>query len=434
MNLLQSLLLIAILNLVYQAGFFVMSRWLRVSNDHYFLGYGRSLFTFRAGGVKFSMGWYIPIFFLARIYTVTDGQKSAMIYPWEFANRTLGRRLLATWGGAMALIFFAWTFFTYDAFVKPYSVITREDVNRYGIEPNQTAKEAGFRSGDKILQINSREYELFDDLIKPTALLPNGAVYTVQRGDSVLDITISPQMAKTFVPDPENFRLSLRMPFEVLSVIPGTPADAAAIQPGDLITKANGREAILSLDNVHNERYKGTDTVLLEIERIQDGRTSVQTKYIVMPETLAKDGAFVEGSVALGIKTKLLFSRTHRSRTFFQAAGEGVSIISKFFTSSLRGISQVTYKASRSEIEPIAITPAIRSFAHHVSTRALIVWIYNILPLPYSLFWETIALFYEGITWKKYPESLFRWSWIAGLVVFVAFVLFTFVKDLLALF
>jgi len=44
---LQTILLIALLNIVYLVGFFGLSIWLNVAETEYFLGFNRPLFRFR---------------------------------------------------------------------------------------------------------------------------------------------------------------------------------------------------------------------------------------------------------------------------------------------------------------------------------------------------------------------------------------------------
>jgi regulator of sigma E protease len=429
MDLLESLLLLATLNVVYQVSFFFVSCWLRITHDHYFLGYGKALFAFRVRSVTFSIGWYIPIFLLARIYTVSaEGKKSAMIYPWEFTDRPLWRRWLATWSGVTALIVCAWIVYIVHAVSETDAVITREDLNHYGIDPTDAAKEVGFRAGDKVMRLNGQEYDTYEDLFKPR---PNDAVYTIQRGDSVFDITISFEQAMTLMSTSGKFLFSPRVPFRVQRVDPGTPAEAAGVLPGDRITKLDGLP-VASLGDLQTLVQKDTGSYAeLEIERDESSQKVMLKKTVTWPDSMV-DGI---AQRRLGIFSEPILPYTYRSRTLFQAVGMGTTYVSKFFTTSMRVTYLMIFPRAQSKLSgPIGIAPAQRTFGQRFTTGALNVWVFNILPLPFTVFWETIALLYEGITRKKYPESVFRWSWIAGLVVFVTFVLFTLVKDLMKLF
>jgi regulator of sigma E protease len=429
MDLLERLLLLVTLNLVYQASFFMASCWVRVTHDHYFLGYGKALFTFRVRGVTFSIGWYIPIFLLARIYTVSaDGKKSAMIYPWEFTDRPLWRRWLATWSGVTALIVCAWVVYIVHAVSETDAVITREDLNHYGIDPADAAKEVGFRAGDKVVRLNGQEYDTYEDLFRPGS---HDAIYTVQRGDSVFDITISFERAMTLMSTSGKFLFSPRVPFRVQRVAPGTPAAAAGILPGDRITKLDGMP-IASLGDLQTLVQKDTGSYAeLEIERNENSQKVMLKKTVTWPDSMV-DGI---AHRRLGISSELLFPYTYRSRTLFQTVGMGTTFVSKFITTSLRATYLMVFPRAQNKLSgPIGIASVQQTFGQRFTSGALTVWVFNILPLPFTVFWETIALLYEGITRKKYPESVFRWTWRASLAMVVAFALFTFVKDIVKLF
>lgn len=95
------------------------------------------------------------------IYTVTnDGQR--MKYPWEFFGQSIFRRFVATPGGAIGLMVSAILIFTAQTYFLPDYIISKEEVNKHGIEPSQWARQSGFVSGDKILAVNGKDYEAFE--------------------------------------------------------------------------------------------------------------------------------------------------------------------------------------------------------------------------------------------------------------------------------
>lgn len=56
--------------------------------------------------------------------------------------------------------------------------------------------------------------------------------------------------------------------------------------------------------------------------------------------------------------------------------------------------------------------------------------LWNLLPLPKSALWEIVALVYEGVAKKTYPDAAFRISTNIGWFIIMAAMVWIFVNDL----
>ena len=422
--LLLVILSIVLLNIVYLTGFFTISILLNVTEAHYFLGYNPRLLKFRIRNTTFNIGFYIPIVGLSPIYTLTDdGQR--MKYPWEFKQHSLGRRFIATFGGAIALlitgiiIFIAQTYFTAD------SIITKEEINRHGIYPSEWAIQSGFLPGDKIVAVNGKDYQEFGDLINPKILSAPEVSYTVIRDGKELQIRVK-DMAN-YLTRRGQFFISLYAPFEIAEVMPGSPADHAGIRPGDRITKVNGQPVIKFEEFANAIRADDDEAITLLVERkMADG-----SKLLSVDVTPDYEGK-------LGIRPRELINYTEQKNSLWQAVTKGSYRAFATLRSNIVAFAKVIsgHFAPRESLSgPIGIVDVSRmSFWWITGFYALWYSFWNLLPLPKSAFWEMIPLVYEGITKKKYSYSAFKTSLLVSWVVFGGVFVWTLISDIVRLF
>jgi serine protease Do len=165
------------------------------------------------------------------------------------------------------------------------------------VEPKSPAAEAGIQRGDVILAMNGRNidsYTTFRDQI--AALRPGTRVQlTISREGQTLERTVTlgerptetARAAPRPTPTPEEPRQTLGVEVQNLSqglaqrfgyqmgqgvivtaVAPESPADAAGIQPGDLITSVN-RQPVTSVDEFARaiRQARGAGKALLHVQR-----------------------------------------------------------------------------------------------------------------------------------------------------------------------
>jgi regulator of sigma E protease len=417
-----TILSIALLNIIYLTGFFTLSILLNVTETHYFLGYNPRPIKFQVRNVTFNIGFYIPL--LSPIYTLTkEGQR--MKYPWEFSQHSLLRRFFATLGGAIGLlvagvvIFIALVYFTTDY------IITKEEINKHGIYPSEWALESGFLPGDRIVAVNGKDYQEFNDLINPEVLLAPETSYTVVRDEKELQVTI-----KGMLDDLNRTRqpfISLYAPFEVSEVIPGSPADQAGVKPGDRITKVDDQPVIKFAEMTDAFKADDDGQVTLLVER----KTNDNVKVLTMDVSL-------DDEKRLGVWPKELIHYTEQKNSLWQAVQKGTVRAFTMVGSNITAFSKVisgNLSPSQSLGGPVRITNNFTTiFWVFTGLFAMGYAFWNLLPLPRSAFWEINPLAYEGITKKKYPYAAFQRSLKLSWVALGAILVWIVTKDMIKLF
>lgn len=425
---LSIILAIAFLNIVYLIGFFGLSIWLDVAETQYFLGYNPRLIRFRIRHVTFNIGFYVPIVALFPIYTMVDG-KQRMKYPWEFSEHGLMKRLVTTFGGAIALVIagvlisIGQFYFTTDSF------ISKEEINKVGIYPSELARESGFLPGDEIIAVNGKDYQKLDDLISPKVMVTPDVHYTVVRQGEKIELTVR-GMAQDFMNTRKPF-ISLRVPYEIITVLPGSPADQAGLKPGDKITKVN-EQLVASFEET-----------LDVIRADDDGQITLQVKRKsnVSPEKLILNLSLGDKET-IGIASRPLINYTIRRHSFGEALLKGPGMAFTRFSTNLRGFTRViggSLSPNSPNVTisgPISLQQASSSSLWWTITGLNAIWyaFWNLLPLPKSAFWEVIPMVYEGLTKKKYPYTAFKKSTRLSWIFFVVLSVWIFVIDIIKLF
>jgi len=419
------LLCYCLLNIIYQVGFFVTSILTRVGGRHYFLGFYPKLFSFHVKEISFDIGIYIPLVGLARIYSVVDGKRQRTFYPWEFDRRSIGRRLLATLGGALALALSGVIIFIVIAYVREEYIISKEEINKHGIYPSPWAEELGFQHGDKIIDVNGNDYTDFRALIDPDVLLSEGNYYTVLRNEEQIRIDIHSNV-ENFGREDQPF-LSLLAPFEVYEIIPHSPAIDAGLIKGDRIKKVNG-QPIIKVADMQREFEKDEDgQVVVEIER----RIGANIETSLVTVTL-------DAEKKIGIYIRELIDYQVYKNSLGQAVVKGSRLAIRTATTSVAALARLSQGSSvPSKVAggPMRISQIhSQQFSPILGANAIWFALWNLLPLPKSALWEIIALTYEGVMQKRYSFSAFRKLQNFGWILFATFIVWNLINDIVELF
>jgi len=409
---------------IYFLGYFTLAIALRIHDKHYFLGFGDRLFDFRIKGVLFTVGKFVPIYGLAKIYKIEDGFKKRPTHAWEFSDRPLFKRFLVTYAGVFTLLVGSLIIFISASYLRDDVYISKAEVNKYGVYPSQLADHYGFQPGDRVLKINGKDFERYDELIDPKICEAPGNAYTVtRRGEDVIIKITSVRISDG---EHEPF-LQLMVPLEIDSVAPNSPAEAINLQEGDRIMKVNDR-TIYRFQDMQREFRRDLDgpTVLL-IQRIKANDTITFSSEVTL-----------DPQNRIGIMTRTPIQYTTKANSLGDAIAKGTRNTFINLFGQITGLYRVVGPGKTKG--PITASSAFGDrfnwlrFWYTTATLSTSLVLWNFLPYPKSALWESVALVYEGVRKRKYPDSFFRKSLSLAWFIFLAQFLWVFVNDIAKLF
>jgi regulator of sigma E protease len=197
------LILLTVVVFVHELGHFWVARRCGVRVDVFSVGFGAELFgwTDRYGTRwKFSavpLGGYVKMFGQAERVLEADGREremSAAERAVAFHHKSVLQRAAIVFAGPAAnyiltIVSLAILYVIVGMVVIPQRSIVGE------VMPNSAAEEAGVKVGDRLVSVNGRPAELFDDLLAAVTG-SNGQPLQVEleRGTEQLQITVQPRL------------------------------------------------------------------------------------------------------------------------------------------------------------------------------------------------------------------------------------------------
>lgn len=215
------LVLLTIVVFVHELGHFWVARRCGVRVEVFSVGFGPELFgrTDRFGTRwKFSaipLGGYVKMFGQAERVLEADGREREMSTAERavaFHHKPIGQRAAIVFAGPAAnyvltIVSLAILYFAVGIAAIPQRSIIGEVV------PGSAAEQAGLKAGDRILTVNGKPAELFDQLLDAVTG-SNGLVLQlrIERGAEQIDVSAQPRLEDDSSGDPakKTYRLGIR--------------------------------------------------------------------------------------------------------------------------------------------------------------------------------------------------------------------------------
>jgi len=201
----QLLMSLSLLVLVHEWGHFIAARSFNIRVEKFYLFFdflfpmanllNFSLLKFKKGDTEYGVGWF-PLGGYVKIAGMVDESmdKEALKEPpkpWEFRSKKPWQRLIVMLGGVLVnvvvgvIIFIGITYFVGDSYLP------KDYVNANGgIVVSELGEKLGLKTGDRIIDINGKNFDDFGDILRPNALLANNSYYTVIRDEKTIKVEI----------------------------------------------------------------------------------------------------------------------------------------------------------------------------------------------------------------------------------------------------
>lgn len=432
----QFLLSLSLLIILHELGHFIPAKIFKTKVEKFYLFFDVkfSLFKKKIGETVYGIGW-LPLGGYVKIAGMIDEsmdkeQMALPPKPWEFRSKPAWQRLIIMLGGVTVNFILAVLIYIGMAYVYGDSYIANRDMEDGVWVSNPVAEQLGFKNGDRILQVDGKEYENFNDVsynllfAKEVLIERNAEKHGIKLPVDLIDKMLDGKKVPLIAP---------RIPF-VVGGFSDDSANKEVLKKGDIITSINGNP-VQYYDQAApiGEALKGK-TVSATV--IRDEKTEN-----VM---LAYNN---EGKIGVGpaVPTndnleKLGYYKISRvNYDFFEAFPAGIKRsgdeVTKYFT-QLKAIftpSTGAYKGVGGFYAIFDIFPNTWSWEAFWSITALLsimLGVMNLLPIPALDGGHVMFLLFEWITGRKPSDKFMEYAQMVGFFILIGLVLFANGNDI----
>jgi regulator of sigma E protease len=430
----QFLLSLSILVFLHEMGHFLFAKLFhtRVEKFYIFFNPWFSLFKRKIGETEYGIGW-LPLGGYVKISGMIDEsmdkeQMKQPPQPYEFRSKPAPQRLLIMIGGVLvnfilALVIYSLILYTWGEQYLPTANA------KYGIMCDSVALNMGLRDGDRILSVDNRKIDRFNDIFHDI-VVDEARSIQVERDSQKINIPIGDDYIAALLKS-EVF-ITPRFPFIVQGFSKDSPAEKAGLLPEDQIVGLNGKE------------IKFFDEFRTEIA----GRANEEVTVSVLRNGQKMDFSMVTTDKAtIGVSAVVDASRFFELKrveySFLEAIPAGISkgfSRAKSYLKQLKLIFKPKTRAYESLGGFIKIGSFFstvwdwRSFWEMTALLSIILAIMNLLPIPALDGGHVMFLLYEIISGRKPGDKFMEYAQIAGMIILLMLLLYANGNDVVQLF
>ena len=429
----QVLLGLSILIVLHEFGHFLAARAFGIKVEKFYLffdAWGVKLFKFTYKGCEYGIGW-LPLGGYVKIAGMIDEsmdteQLQGEPQPWEFRSKPAWQRLIVMMGGIIVnvilgiFIFWMLTFKYGETYVDNTQLVN-------GIVPGVIGKQIGLQAGDRITEVDGERIVRFNDLLGSKVLMGNTTL-TVERAGETMSIRVPGDILNDVADYDRNEFVGPRpRTLAVDSVIAGSVADRAGVQPGDSILSINGA-AVPFWDQV-KDVIGSSSGKEVSLALLRGGDTT--TVQATVPE---------EGTLGFFIIQDADFPYVTTHYGFFESLPIGASKAWGTLIDNAKGLGKIAtgeLRADKAISGPVRIATMFGSevdwvkFWTLVGLLSMALALMNFLPIPALDGGHVVFLLVEMIQGKPLSVTFLEKAQIAGFFILLALMVFVFGNDII---
>lgn len=427
----QLLFGLAILVTLHEFGHYITARFFNIKVEKFFIFFdiwGKKLFSFKHNETEYGMGWlplggYVKIAGMIDESMDTESLKNPP-QPWEFRSKPAWQRLIVMLGGVtvnviLGVLIFSLMIFNYGESYIPNSQL------KYGIVALELGSEIGLKTGDKIIEINGKKIERFDEIISANVILGENVTFTIDRSGKAEFITLPNDFAEKFTDGEGANFIDKRHTFFVQELVQNSNAEKAGLRPNDRILSVNGQEAMFFdqfTDLMQQNKNKDVDLVVK--------RNNEELHLTALVDTEGKMG-FVSSTDD--------FQVSHRDYGLVESFVVGNSKAWGILGENIKGLGKIfggTLSASKSLHGPIGIATIYggvwdwKKFWLITGLLSMVLAFVNVLPIPALDGGHALFLTMEIISGKKLSDKFLERTQIAGVIILLTLMTFVIGNDI----
>ena len=374
------------------------------------------------------LGW-IPLGGYCDIAGMIDETKKAddleaEPQPWEYRTKSAWQRLLIISGGVLvnfisALLIYGMIFAHWGTTELPMANAT------YGYAYHEVLQEDGFRDGDIIRTIDGREYTNTSDALM-TLLLDHPQQVTVLRGDSLVELHPSGDLAEKASKRQVKNMMMPRVPFVVKDFVDGSAAKRAGMLEGDSVVGVGGEPTVFFNEVTAALKARAGDTATIAYYR--DGQ--LMTTLVVVPSS-GRIGVYSEGADAF-------FEMVHKDYTFLQAIPAGISFGWETLVDYVSSLRMLFAPGGTQSLGGFGTMASIfpdhwdwHSFWNITALLALILAFMNIIPIPGLDGGHILFTLWEIVSGRKPSEKFLTVAQNIGMWLLLALMILANGNDIM---
>src|SRR5512140_864993 len=180
------ILTLGVLVLVHELGHFLAAKLFKMRVERFSIGFPPRAFGKQIGETDYCVSW-IPIGGYVKIAGMIDESFDTEFLgkppePWEFRSKPIWQRMIVISAGVIMNLLLAVLIFWAINYIQGSAVRETTTIG-YVIERSPAAK-AGLQAGDRVVQINNKPVQNWDQLLSDLYIetMGNDVTVTVQRG------------------------------------------------------------------------------------------------------------------------------------------------------------------------------------------------------------------------------------------------------------
>lgn len=432
----QLLLSLSFLVAVHEFGHLIAAKYFGMRVEQFSIGFPPKIWSFKKGETEYAisaipLGGYVKISGMIDESLDTELMKQPA-QPWEFRSKPAWQRLIVMLGGIFVNVVVGIMIFIGITFAFGDTYILKDKVNENGgFQVGTVGQSIGLRTGDKIVEINGRDYQYLEELIKPQTLLGAGLTYTVERDGQKINIPVPADFIQNFnKKENQGQFIGYRIPPILVPAGKNTIAERVGLAKGDLLLDVNN-VPVKYADEVP-ALVKGTtgDTITFTISR-QGQIMKFRERFI--------------GEKAIGIgwmkeDTYLSDAEVRIHYGFFESIPLGTRRAFETLQTQIIAFGKIISGAlspKESLSGPIGIMQAFgvewdwARFWSLTGVLSLVLAFMNLLPIPALDGGHVMFLSYEMISRRKPSDRFLETAQKVGMVFLLALMVFIFANDII---
>lgn len=429
----QLILSLSILVVLHELGHFIPAKLFKTRVEKFYLFFNPwfSLFKRKIGETEYGVGW-LPLGGYVKIAGMIDESmdKEQMKQPpqdWEFRSKPTWQRLIIMVGGVTVNLLLGMAIYAMILFTWGKEFLPLENI-KYGVACDTLVSKYGVLDGDKILKVGNSTPEDLTEVNK-LILIKGEREITVERNGEQKVISLPLNIEQELLENGVKSLFDPRFPFEIDSVVPGTPAEKAALQKGDKVIAVNAVPA------AYYHEFK---------REITKHKEESATLTIVRNSDTLKLTSDVTGEGTIGVAPKppaAFFETQKHEYGFFESIPAGISYGYEILKSYVQSLKLLFTAAGAKQIGGFGTIGNLfsptwdwESFWNMTAFISIILAFMNILPIPALDGGHVIFLLYEMFTGRKPNDKVLEYAQIAGMILLLTLLVYANGNDIVRFF